>query len=181
MGIKLSAFNLAGETPNKNKGFTVETIFQSSKVFENGDGPYREVLTMSSREAKRYKELKNKTLSHFDYFGTIWELKPTMAFYDWVYINILEIHNKNLADDLMDYDAFTDIEFNHEKSKNCQAHAVALYKALRSRGGLIEDFCNQKLSLEERKRNFLRIWADFYIDDSDRFDKNYSQASLLHY
>ena len=37
LGVKLSAFNL------KLNGYTLENIFQSSKVFSNG-GPYRDLL-----------------------------------------------------------------------------------------------------------------------------------------
>lgn len=47
IGIQLSAFFL------KNiKNYPVENLFQSSKVFENG-GPYRDLLTVTPREAKR--------------------------------------------------------------------------------------------------------------------------------
>ncbi|NBI43477.1 hypothetical protein GVX76_08260 [[Haemophilus] felis] len=162
LGIKLSAFNLQGKIPNKNVSFTVETIFQSSKVFKNDpNSPYRDILTKTSREAKQDERLKDKTLRHFDYFGLIWDLEPKTAFYDWVYINVLENYNKHLAEQLSDFDAFTDIEFNHKKSINCQAYTVALYKALEWRGGLIEDFTNSKIPAEKRKENFLAIIKDF--------------------
>lgn len=162
LGVKLSAFNLEGSIPNKNKSFTVETIFQSSKVFKNDpDSPYRDILTKTSREAKQDERLKDKTLEHFDYFGLKWELEPKTAFYDWIYINVLENYNKHLAEKVMNYDAFTDIEFNHKKSINCQAYAVALYKALEWRGGLLQDFTDSKIPLEKRKENFLAIIQDF--------------------
>lgn len=162
LGVKLSAFNLEGCIPNKNKIFTVETIFQSSKVFKNDpDSPYRDILTKTSREAKQDERLRNKELVCFDYFGLRWELEPKTAFYDWVYINVLENYNKNLAEKIMNYDAFTDIEFNHKKSINCQAYAVALYKALEWRGGLIQDFTDSKIPQERRKENFLTIIQDF--------------------
>lgn len=162
LGVKLSAFNLEGTIPNKSSKFTVETIFQSSKVFKNDpNSPYRDILTKSSREAKQDERLKDKILDHFDYFGLQWELEPKTAFYDWIYINVLENYNKVLAEKIMHYDAFTDIEFNHKKSINCQAYSVALYKALEWRGGLIEDFTDSKIPKEKRKENFLAIIKDF--------------------
>ncbi|MDO4997793.1 MAG: hypothetical protein Q4E16_04020 [Neisseria sp.] len=162
IGVQLSAFNLKGTIPNKNKTFTVESIFQSSKVFKNDpNSPYRDILTKTSREAKQDERLKDKPLSHFDYFGLIWELEPKTAFYDWVYINVLENYNQHLIEQIFNYDAFTDIEFNHKKSISCQAYSVALYKALEYRGGLIKDFTNSQISLEDRKNNFLAIIQDF--------------------
>lgn len=162
LGVKLSAFNLQGTIPNKNAHFTVETIFQASKVFKNDpNSPYRDILTKTSREAKQDERLKDKPLSHFDYFGLIWGLEPKTAFYDWVYINVLENYNKHLAEQLSYFDSFTDIEFNHKKSINCQAYTIALYKALEWHGGLIEDFTNSKIPLEKRKSNFLAIIQDF--------------------
>ena len=37
---------------------------------------------------------------------------------------------KDLARQVVEYDAFTDIEFNPQKSVNCQARAVALFVSL---------------------------------------------------
>lgn len=34
---------------------------------------------------------------------------------------------------LLQYDVFTDIEFNHKKSINCQARSAAIYKTLMQR------------------------------------------------
>ena len=51
-------------------------------------------------------------------------------------INAL-LENQELAETALRYDAFTDIEFNPEKSLNCQAQAAAIFVSL-SRQGLIE-------------------------------------------
>lgn len=48
LGVKLSAFNLMIHT--NERAFSVESAFQSSKVFENG-GPYTDLLNKSSKEA----------------------------------------------------------------------------------------------------------------------------------
>lgn len=130
-GVALSAFNLGGKTKS-GRGFTVETVFQSSKVFENG-GPFVDLRYGSSRGAKTDPRLKTSgRLLKFRYFDEEWKLEPKTAFYDWVYINTLA-RNPDLALELANYDCFTDIEFNPDKSINCQAYSVALFVALRSR------------------------------------------------
>jgi hypothetical protein len=129
LGINLSAFNLVITTiKNKNK-FTVETAFQGSKVFSLG-GPYLDLFGMDSLAAKKDPRLKNSgALIKFEFFGKQFPLEPKTYFYDWLYINAL-MQNKDLAADLLNYDAFSDIEFNPEKSINCQAHSAALYVSL---------------------------------------------------
>jgi hypothetical protein len=132
LGVSLSAFNLMINTLNFNRTFSVEQAFQSSKIFENG-GPFVELLQKTSREAKKDPRLKNSgKLKGFKFCGVNWELEPQTAFYDWLYINAL-IKQSELARKVMSYSAFTDIEFNPEKSINCQAYSVALYVSLNKR------------------------------------------------
>lgn len=136
-GVALSAFNLSSVSAKQQRRFTVETAFQSSKVFEGG-GPFRDLLHVSSREAKKDMRLKESgRLLEFNFFGNVWELEPKTAFYDWLYINILA-KNADLSDEIVNYDAFTDIEFNPARSINCQAYSVALFKALQCRNLLSE-------------------------------------------
>ena len=42
--------------------------------------------------------------------------------------------NKDLAKEIVQYNAFTDIEFNPKKSINCQAYYAALFVSLSKRG-----------------------------------------------
>jgi len=51
LGVKLSAFNLMIHTMKYKQAFSVECAYQSAKVFEHG-GPYKDILYMTSREAK---------------------------------------------------------------------------------------------------------------------------------
>lgn len=135
LGVLLSAFNLM--IPRKKGKMSVESAFQGSKVFENG-GPYREIFELSSREAKKYEKLKESgELQKFNFYGISWELEPKTLFYDWLYINALS-KNPKLAEQILEYDAFTDIEFNPKKSINNQAKAAALYVSLWKRGVLEE-------------------------------------------
>ncbi|MDW2878160.1 MULTISPECIES: DarT1-associated NADAR antitoxin family protein [Bacillaceae] len=128
LGVALSAFNLMIRTKN-DKEFSVESAFQSSKVFEKG-GPYVDLIESTSRIAKRDPRLKTSgNLVRFQYFNRTWPLEPKTLFYDWLYINALAI-NKSLSEEIVKYDAFTDIEFNPGKSINCQAKAAALYVSL---------------------------------------------------
>lgn len=142
LGVRLSAFNLSVTTQKMMRIFTVESAYQSSKVFERG-GPYKDLLYATSKEAKKDNRLKESgRLICFEFFGERWALEPKTAFYDWLYINAL--HKKEwVVEQLKDYDAFTDIEFNPEKSINCQAYSAALYKALDWRG-LIREAISDK-------------------------------------
>ncbi|WP_174493966.1 DarT1-associated NADAR antitoxin family protein [Acinetobacter sp. Marseille-Q1623] len=128
LGTKLSAFNLMFKTKS-GKSISVESIFQASKVFSNG-GPYKEIMDMTSRDAKKDERLKNSgNLIAFEYRDSRWELEPKTAFYDWLYLNALNL-NDNLKEQALAYNAFTDIEFNPQKSINCQAYSIALFVAL---------------------------------------------------
>lgn len=158
LGIKLSAFNLTITHKNTKQQFTVESAFQSSKVFEKG-GPYKDILNMSSRDAKKDERLKNSgKLKCFNFFNTKWELNPKTLFYDWLYINALWKH-QDLVKEIIKYNAFTDIEFNPSKSVNCQANAAALFVSLYNRGLLekalysISDYINIVTSEDKRREN----------------------------
>ena len=141
LGVKLSAFNLTF-TINEDKMVSVESAFQSSKKFEGG-GPYLDILDMDSKSAKRDTRLKSSgELVSFVFFNDIWPIEPKTLFYDWIYINALN-KNENLAKEVIKYNAFTDIEFNHKKSINCQAYSAALYVSL-SKKGLIEKVLSSK-------------------------------------
>ena len=145
-GVALSAFNLGSQTQKSQRTFTVETAFQSSKVFEQG-GPYRDLLHATSLEAKKDPRLQESgRLVRFEFFGDSWALEPKTAFYDWLYINTL-IKNDELVQDVSLFDAFTDIEFNPERSINCQAYSLALFKSLQSRDLLDEALVSREAFL----------------------------------
>lgn len=129
LGTSLSAFNLMITTKKHQKTFSVESAFQGSKVFEKG-GPYTDLFQKDSLTAKRDIRLKESgNLTQFEFFGQKFPNVPRTFFYDWLYINAL-VQNNDLCEKVKHYDGFTDIEFNPEKSINCQAHAVALYISL---------------------------------------------------
>ncbi len=137
LGVKLSSFNLLINTKKQKKSFSVETAFQSSKVFEKG-GPYTDLLEGTSRQAKKDIRLKESgNLIKFVFFNEEFPLMPRTYFYDWIYINALH-QNKDISDEIMKYQGFTDIEFNPNKSINCQAYSAALYASLRNTGMLNE-------------------------------------------
>lgn len=148
LGVALSSFNLQFTTKN-GRTLTVEAAFQGSKVFSEG-GPYTDIFTMKPIDAKRDRRLKESgPLVAFRFFKSDWELEPKTAFYDWLYINAL-LKNPDLIDEVTDRDGFTDIEFNPERSINCQARSVALFCAL---------FHNDKLDFALKSReNFLSLY-----------------------
>lgn len=141
LGVKLSAFNL-NFTTSKGRTVTVESAFQASKKFENG-GPYIDILKKDSKSAKKDERLNESgKLISFVFFNEIWPLEPKTIFYDWIYMNALH-KNKDLSKEIIKFNAFTDIEFNHNKSINCQAYSAALYVSL-SKNCLIERALSSK-------------------------------------
>jgi len=140
IGQRLSAFNL--KIPTKIGEITIEAAYQGSKVFTNG-GPYIDIYGMDSRSAKRDERLKvSGSLVGFDYFGQQWPLVPKTAFYDWLYLSALEPHQGFLKR-LFEYQGFTDIEFNPERSLNCQARTCALLVSLLKLGVLSDALKSQ--------------------------------------
>lgn len=160
IGIELSAFNLH-ITENK----TIESVFQSSKVFEKG-GPFKDISLFSSKEAKSDIRLKNSgNLLYFQFNGSKFGLEPKTFFYNWLYINTLCLH-KDLINEVIQYDAFTDIEFNPKKSINCQAESVAIFVSL-YRQNLVT------MALKS-KEDFLRIVYPSYSDNKVCIQKEIS-------
>lgn len=161
LGVSLSAFNLNIQTAKR--AFSVECAFQSSKVFESG-GPYTDLLDRSSIEAKKDPRLRESgKLIAFQYFNAKFPLEPKDYFYNWLYINALKL-NTELTSKIITYDSFSDIEFNPQKSINCQAKAAAIFVSL-SNQQLIEE------ALKSRE-NFLKI---VYGKDTT---KQYNQISF---
>lgn len=142
LGRNLSAFNL------RSDGVYLECIFQAAKRYENG-GPFVDLLQATPRDAKtneRHRYYGN--LVSFSKDGIEWPLEPRTAFYDFIYVTaVVENYGRDL--DLSEYEWFTDIEFNPNKSINCQARALAEYKLLKEKN-LFE-------VLEDRDR-----WLEFH-------------------
>jgi hypothetical protein len=163
LGVALSSFNLSFTTKLGRK-LTVEAAFQGSKVFEHG-GPFVDIFEKSPVEAKRDERLRSSgALTKFSFFGADWALEPKTAFYDWLYINAL-LKNPELVEQLTDRDGFTDIEFNPERSINCQARSAALFCAL---------YHTEKLDFAlESRENFLSLYkgrvSDPHMPDQVRY------------
>lgn len=146
LGTKLSAFNL---TLN---GYTLENIFQSAKVFENG-GPYPDLLKVSPKEAKRDERLKNSgTLRAFRYQDEEFPLIPKTVFYDYIYFAAVK---ESLTEDeiktVSGYNYFTDIEFNPVKSINTQAKTAAMVKLILDEYGFLPNFTKEEFIQYHKK------------------------------
>ena len=95
-----------------------------------------DLFEKDSLSAKKDIRIKNSgNLVSFNFFNQSFPLVPRTYFYDWIYINAL-LQNSTFVESIVNFDGFTDIEFNPEKSINCQAHAVALYVSLVKNGVL---------------------------------------------
>jgi hypothetical protein len=136
-GRHMSAFHMA--VPTKNYGrIKLELAFQGSKVFERG-GPFTDLYRKGDDEigqAKRDPRLQESgRLTGFCFEGIDFPLEPKTVFYDWLYCSFLWDH-RDWATKLYAYAGFTDIEFNPQRSINCQARAAALFLSLMKRGDL---------------------------------------------
>lgn len=140
LGEALSAFNLEITTKDGMK-MPVECAFQGGKIMKEY-GQLSDLYYKTAAEAKADPRRISGTLLGFQFDGMKFELKPRTAFYNWIYIRALGEHPE-YGDQLMKFDAFTDIAFNPQKSSNCQAEACACYVALR-RNGLLEKALQSK-------------------------------------
>lgn len=137
-GVELSAFNLKIFVPSIGKAVPVECAYQAGKVFRNG-GPYPDLLEAGPRDAKRDERLKTSgELVGFRFEGKDFPLTPATFFYNYLYIRAL-MDNPELASIVLEHDAFTDIEFNPNRSLACQARAAAIYAGLVRSGQLDGD------------------------------------------
>ena len=121
LGQNLSAFRL------KYKKKYVESIFQSSKVFynEGKEKQFSFLIDYEPSAAKKYIKENPGILKEFSYENKIFPLEPKSLFYDYIYC--LALRENKIDDALVEYNCFTDIEFNHKKQINCQARACAIY------------------------------------------------------
>lgn len=142
LGVSLSAFNLYMITKESRRKISVESAFQGSKVFLQG-GPFDDLYYEPSKKAKKDTRLKHSgRLIGFRFFGQNWPTEPKTLFYDWIYLNAL-YRNENLKQQVHEFSAFTDIEFNPDRSINCQAYSAALFVSL-FRRGILENALSSK-------------------------------------
>src|ERR1017187_562358 len=137
VGQRLSAFSLKVHTESRGK-LPLESVFQGSKVFERG-GPFTDLYEADVRDAKRDPRLKESgRLTGFTFESISFPLEPKTVFYDWLYITALYEHREWLKKHIFHYAGFTDIEFNPERSINCQARSCALLVTLMKKEWLDE-------------------------------------------
>lgn len=134
LGQKLSAFNLQVQFSDLKIPF--ESAYQGSKVFRDG-GPFTDLYDLAPYESKRDPRLyKSGPLVGFNFYGISFPLTPKTAFYDWLYLHSLFRDRDLLKEKLSQYTGFTDIEFNPEKSINCQARSCAIFVSLEAKQAL---------------------------------------------
>lgn len=148
LGVSLSAFNLLKKVHSMNIRIPVENVYQGGKIFEM-DGPFLDLYKVKPKDAKRDERLKeNGRIKAFYFEGERFPINPQTAFYDWIYINAI-LENEDLAREIVEYDAFSDVEFNPEKSINCQARAAAIFVSL---------YRLDKLHVARSFRDFVALW-----------------------
>ena len=132
LGVDLSAFNLQlrirSSLPIKA---SVETVYQGSKQFNGVPRCDSDRYNLEPRDARRRARNFEDTgkLSGWKLGDFFFDLSSGTEFYTWLYLGALFQH-KALLEQLVQYDSFTDIEFNPKKSFACQAHSAALARAV---------------------------------------------------
>ena len=168
IGNKLSAFNLSFPMSDGTL-IHLESAFQGSKIFENG-GPYTDLYSIKPFDVKKDERIsKEHEIKGFKFDGNDWDSEPKTAFYDWLYINAVFKNIENNANEyqkILDYNAFTDIEFNPLKSINCQARSCAVFVSLYKQNIL-------EIALES-KDSFLEILLNSASYDSNKQGKLFS-------
>lgn len=161
LGVALSAFNLHVLHQGAARPVSLENVFQASKIFEFG-GPFHDLLNVSARDAKRDERIRGSgNLKNFCLSGETWPIEPQTAFYDWLYLNAI-VRQPQLANALIKYDGFTDIEFNPTRSTNCQAYSAALFVSL-SRSAKLND----ALVSKETFLGLIKSFEDINIQRDD--------------
>lgn len=160
LGVSLSAFNLKLDVDTQF--VSIESAYQSSKVFKNG-GPYRDILNLNSYDAKKDERLKDSgELIGFKFEGNEWNITSSPNFYDYLYIRALtDFEDKKL---IQEFDCFTDIAFSQTSLKyknnlsfNCQARSVAIYLGLLNN---LEEYKIVKKLYDISQKNLKIIMSD---------------------
>ena len=173
-GIDASAFNLM-ITMKSGKHYSVEQVFQGSKTFEKSGNQISLLDKLSSKDMKKKVNALHRVekLIGFNSFGQEFPLNPSTFFYNCLYINAL-VKNKELSKKIIQYDVFTDIEFNPNNSVNCQAEACSIFVFLKR-----HDLLQQAL---KSKESFLKIvypnYSSYEIESSD-LKRSGEQISLF--
>jgi len=153
LGVALSAFNLRVVHPSAGR-IPLESAFQGSKVFAEG-GPFLDLLQKPPSVAKRDRRVRGSgTLVAFRVGEEEWPTTPLTAFYDWLYLGALRA-DELLAARVVEYRAFSDIEFNPRRSINCQARSCALFVALSLGEALDEALLSKDRFLAQAERAYV--------------------------
>jgi hypothetical protein len=152
LGVKLSAFRLSSFATS-NTSMTVEEAYQKGKRFSDGYLPDED---SDIRQIKA--ENRNHQITGFKFANMEFPTHPESMFYDYIYWRFL-YENPNLVQELIEgqYMAFSDIEFNPNRSISSQARSVAIFVSLYHRG------CFENASFFNRDQ-----FISFYINEISR-------------
>ena len=147
VGVALSAFNLMfSPSIDSVTEMSVETAYQGCKQYGSRLRSDEDRFSLPPREARlRARELQSDLpLTGWLIDGHLFDLHSHTSCYDWIYLSALS-QNQALMKALLDYDCFTDIEFNPRYSLACQARTAALAGASIRRDGSLDRLIRQCL------------------------------------
>lgn len=148
VGMMLSAFSLRIAHPDHGR-MSLESGFQGSKVFSS-TGQLTAAYKLDARDAKSLAREVNshESLVGFRWGSFEWSLEPKSWFYDWLYIKAVLESDNSLTGLIRQFDGFTDIEFNPDKSFNCQARSCAIIASTSNDEELIQLIVNPRSMVE---------------------------------
>lgn len=134
--------------PQKARGDCRIQTSESKKPCQFNHVEYKNKSFYNSENICEYCRTRSERhLVSFSSGKVHWGIEPKSLFYDAVYISAL-LQNKHLSDCLVEYNAFTDIEFNqkvpYSQNKgpfNCQARSCAIFSTLKK-----ANYSNEQIS-----------------------------------
>lgn len=146
LSTKYARMEYLFRTPYKRKrNVYIETVYHGSKCFESG-GPFEDLISSFKTPYSARTDYRLKTsgkLKNFHYDEITYPSYPAeSAFFDWLYLRALQGNSDicNMASQLFEYDAFTDMDFNPvtQKCIVCPARVAAMYVGM-TKAGVLTD------------------------------------------
>lgn len=177
LGEKLSAMSLKKYVPSEGKSYYLESVFQSSRIYNNSGiliGPHHEFYSMEGKACKKkVKELSLGLISYkYEFEGVIFPAPAfhISLFYDYLYLNaLLEPENRAVRDELLKsgYNAFSDLA---TKALNSQARSCALFVAL---------YNNCLIDKVKDIKSFLDLFRVNMNNPNYAYENSYENVQLL--
>lgn len=119
----------------RNEDGGVSSILLGSQMFVKG-GPFPSMYVKSLEEVKKDPQLKKSgKLIAYNYKEGTFRVHDNNKFFHWVIVNVLYTR-PDLAEKVIKFDGFTDINYNPNKPSDSLAESLSIFKMLSETGRL---------------------------------------------